>query len=152
MFLVNIMAGRPREPGSEAPADLGRLCRFAVAGGIATAVHVAAGLGLHGGAGLSPLSANAVAFAAAVVVNFAAQARLTFPDAPARGGAFARFVAVALAGLALNQAIVWTVTGPLARPYWVALVLALAVVPGLSFQAMRRWAFRGHASALRPDR
>ena len=138
--------------GRQDPAGLRRLGRFAVAGGIATAVHVATGLGLHGGAGLSPLWANAIAFAAAVVVNFAAQARLTFPDAPARGPEFLRFVAVALAGFALNQAIVWAVTGPLARPYWVALLLALAVVPGLSFRAMRRWAFRGHVPPLRPDR
>ncbi|HUF56212.1 MAG TPA: GtrA family protein [Thermohalobaculum sp.] len=134
------------------PAPLSRLWRFGVAGAAATAVHVAVGLGLHTGLGLSPLWANGVAFAAAVVVNFAAQARLTFPEAPAGGDAFLRFVAAALAGFALSQAIVGAVTGPLGRPYWVALLAALAVVPALSFWAMRRWAFRGHASPPGSDR
>lgn len=135
-----------------APPPLSRLWRFGIAGGAATVVHVAIGLGLHRGLALSPLWANGIAFAAAVVVNFAAQARLTFPEARAGGEAFLRFVAVALAGFALSQAIVAAVTGPLARPYWLALLLALAVVPALSFWAMRRWAFRGHSSASSSDR
>ena len=138
--------------GQQSPAPIARVGRFAVAGALATAAHLAAGLGLHHGAGRSPLMANGIAFALAVVVNFAAQARLTFPDAPAGGRAFLRFVAVALAGFALSQAVVWAVTGPLARPYWLALALALAVVPAFSFWAMRRWAFRGHSPALRSGR
>ena len=119
-----------------------RLWRFGVVGFIATVVHVAAGLGLHHGAGASPLWANGIAFSIAVVVNFLGQSRLTFPEAIAGGGTFVRFVLAALMGFALNQAIVWAVTGPLGEPYWLALALVLAIVPALSFCAMRFWAFR----------
>ena len=123
-------------------ADLLRLWRFGLVGLLATAVHVGVGLGLHHGAGLSPLWANGAAFSVAVGVNFAGQARLTFPEAAAGARALLRFVAAALAGFALNQLIVGAVTGPLGGSYWVALVIVLASVPALSFCAMRFWAFR----------
>ena len=120
-----------------------RLGRFGLVGLIATAIHVGVGLGLHHAFAVPPLWANGVAFSVAVVANFAGQSRLTFPEAVAGGRAFLRFVIAALLAFLLNQLIVWAVTGPLGRPYWVALAIVLASVPVLSFCAMRFWAFRG---------
>ena len=140
-----------RSPGREAEAGrrgggalgpLARLGRFGVVGLVATAVHVAVGLALHHRAGATPLAANAVAFSVAVIVSFAGQRRLTFPDAAADGATFLRFVAAALAGLGLNQLIVWAVTGPGGGPYWLALVLVLASVPAVVYSLLRYWTFR----------
>ncbi len=132
---------------AEAKPDSGmglaaRLGRFGVVGIVATAVHVAAGLGLHHLAGASPLWANGIAFSVAVVVSFLGQSRLTFPEATADGAAFVRFVAAALLGFGLNQVIVWAVTSPLDAPYWVALLAVLVSVPAINFCVIRYWALR----------
>lgn len=119
-----------------------QLSRFGVVGIVATVTHVAVGLGLHEGLGVTPLWANLVAFLTALGVSFLGQTRLTFPDATADGGAFLRFTTVAVTGLGLNQAIVWGVTGALGGPYWVALAVIVATVPWLTFALLKFWALR----------
>lgn len=119
-----------------------RVWRFGVVGVIATVVHVTVGMGLHHGAGASPLWANGVAFCVAVVVSFLGQTRLTFPESTADSAAFLRFFAVALFGFGLNQLIVWLVTEPFGGPYWVGLAIVVASVPVVTFTALRYWALR----------
>lgn len=119
-----------------------RVWRFGVVGVVATLVHVAVGMGLHHGAGTSPLWANGVAFTVAVVVSFLGQTRLTFPEATADRSAFLRFFAVALLGFSLNQLVVWVVTGPFAGPYWIGLAIVVSTVPVVTFLSLRYWALR----------
>lgn len=119
-----------------------RIWRFGLVGFVATLVHAGVGMGLHHGAGMSPLWANFFAFTAAVVVSFVGQSRLTFPEATADRRAFGRFVCVALFGLGLNQVIVGIVTGPFGQPYWVGLALVVTTVPVATYNLMRLWAFR----------
>ena len=121
---------------------LRQISRFGFVGIVATAVHVGVGLGLHEGAGLRPLWANLVAFGCALGVSFLGQTRLTFPDSTADGGAFVRFAVVAVSGLGLNQSIVWLVTSVFARPYWLALVIVIFTVPGITFLLLKFWALK----------
>ena len=120
-----------------------RIWRFGVVGFLSTIVHVGVGMGLHHGVGMSPLWSNGLAFTAAVIFSFYGQSRVTFPEATADGSAFLRFFAVACVGFALNQIIVWVVTGPLfEQPYWVGLAIVVTTVPVATFNMMRFWAFR----------
>ena len=137
------MDGRAAEARRAETLGIGaRVWRFGVVGVAATIVHVAVGMGLHHGAGASPLWANGVAFSVAVVVSYLGQTRLTFPEASAGAAAFLRFLAVALLGFGLNQMIVWIVTGPLGGPYWIALAIVIATVPMVTFLSLRHWALR----------
>ncbi|MCH8950968.1 MAG: GtrA family protein [Proteobacteria bacterium] len=119
-----------------------QLSRFGFVGILATAVHVGAGLGLHEGVGMGPLWANLIAFGCALGVSFLGQTRLTFPDSTADGGTFVRFAVVAVSGLGLNQSIVWLVTSVFARPYWLALVIVIFTVPGITFLLLKFWALK----------
>jgi putative flippase GtrA len=119
-----------------------QLSSFGFVGIVAAAVHTIVGLGLHEGTGMLPFWANLIAFACALGVSFFGQTRLTFPGSTAGGGAFARFAVVAVSGLGLNQLIVWVVTSLIGGPYWLALAIIIATVPGLTFLLLKFWALR----------
>jgi len=119
-----------------------QLSRFGFIGLLATAVHVSVGLGLNEGAGMLPFWANLIAFCCALGVSFVGQTRLTFPDSTADRSAFARFSVVAVSGLALNQTIVWIMTSVFASPYWLALVIIICTVPGITFLLLKFWALK----------
>lgn len=124
---------------------LHRFYRFVVVGVIATAVHTAVfTLGLEA-AHIEPVTANAIAFTVAVLLGFALNRRWTFA---LHGGAEARlwrYVVVALIGLAVNSALMFTVTHVMRWSPYVGLVLALIIVPPLTFVLNQHWVFRpGH--------
>ena len=121
---------------------LRQLSRFGFVGIVATAVHTSVGLGLHEIVGMLPFWATMIAFCCALGVSFFGQTRLTFPDSTADGGAFVRFAVVAVSGLGLNQLIVWVVTSVFASPYWLALVIIIFTVPGVTFLLLKFWALR----------
>ena len=119
-----------------------RVWRFGVIGGISTFIHISIGMGMHHGLGATPLWSNAVAFICALMWSFWGHSRVTFPEGPSDGSAFVRFATVALMGLALNQIIVWIVTGLLGGPYWLGLAIVVTTVPVVTFGCLRYWAFR----------
>ena len=121
---------------------LRQLSRFGFVGIVATAVHTSVGLGLHEIVGMLPFWANMIAFCCALGVSFFGQTRLTFPDSTADGGAFVRFVVVAVSGLGLNQLIVWVMTSLVGSPYWLALIIIFCTVPGVTFLLLKFWALR----------
>ena len=121
---------------------LKQLTRFGFVGILATTVHVGVGLGLHEGIGMLPFWANLIAFACALSVSFIGQTRLTFPDSTADHRAFMRFSVVVVSGLGLNQLIVWLVTSVFASPYWLALVIIIFTVPGITFLLLKFWALK----------
>jgi putative flippase GtrA len=121
---------------------LRQLSRFGFVGVLATAVHVGVGMGLHKGLGMLPFWANLIAFACALSVSFYGQTRLTFPDSTADHRAFTRFAIVAVSGLGLNQLIVWVMTSLFFNPYWLALVVIIFTVPGVTFLLLKFWALR----------
>ena len=136
------MSFDPRgEPPAAASSLRGQIVRFAVGGAAATLTHIVTALALHGGAKLSPLWANFVAFCAAVLISYFGHRGWTFAVEGRHGVRFPKFVSVALAGLAVNQAIVYALVEVIGWPYRLALVAVVVIVPGLSFLLIRHWAF-----------
>lgn len=121
-------------------ALFGQSLRFAVVGLAATAVHVGVALALAA-AGWAPLWANFVAFGAALALSYFGNHGWTFGAGGRHGHHFPRFVALALAGLALNQAIVFIAVERAGWSFGAALAVVVLVVPVLSFALNRVWVF-----------
>lgn len=144
-------ADQRTDPAAEAVRPLSRLAlqyaRFGTVGLTAAAVHVLMFTAAIELGGLVPLAANFVAFGIAVLVSFAGHFRFTFRGQIAGGGwqrqrsALARFVVVALTGLALNSLAVYLVVNRLAWPYGYAILLMIFVVPLIVFALSKFWAF-----------
>jgi putative flippase GtrA len=114
---------------------------FALFGLIATAIHAGTALLLHQKLGLGPLASNLCGYMAAVCVSYFGNARITFKkDVTIRS--FLRFAVVSLAGLAMSQSITWVFTQALGQPFWLALAVAIGVVPVFTFIMSRAWTFR----------
>lgn len=115
---------------------------FGAVGVAATLTHVLIALALEGLAGLEALLANLIGYICGIGVSYFGHARLTF-GAPSRNAAqFARFLAVTLFGLGLNQLIVWVCVHQLHLPFWMALAAVVLLVPGPTFLLAKLWAFR----------
>lgn len=113
---------------------------FLVVGLAATAIHITVALGSRRLFGAAPMAANFLGYACAVGVSYAGNARWTFRAAH-RHAQLARFVAVSLAGLALNQGLTFLVVSVLRLPFAVALALTVAIVPLCTFLLARWWVF-----------
>jgi len=142
---------------------LHRLARFAVVGLLATATHTGIfTLAIEVGH-IEPVTANAVAFSVAVLIGFVLNRHWTFAapgrpkprNGPPRGvwGAFSaaqgrlwRYIAGALAGLGINSAIMYFVTHIARWSPYVGLVLALLIVPPITFALNQYWVFRPRPS------
>ncbi len=121
---------------------LRQAARFAVVGGGATATHLCVGLLLAETLDLAPFWANLCAFTTAVLVSYFGNLVWTFGMASEGLERLPRFVALALCGLAANQAIVFAAVTMAGWNYRVALAIVLLVVPVLSYLASRQWVFR----------
>lgn len=115
---------------------------FAAVGLTATAVHAAIGLTLESLTPLSAFTANLIAFSVAFLVSYFGHKRFSFRSDAAHRRALPRFLAVALTGLALNQAIVLVMVNLMGWPYAVALICIILTVPALTYVLSRAWAFR----------
>ena len=127
-------------------SKLRQAARFAVVGGTATSTHLCVGLLLAETVGLEPLWANLWAFAAAVLVSYFGNLVWTFGMASEGLGRLPRFAALALCGLASNQAIVFIAVSLAGWNYRVALAIILLVVPVLTYLGSRQWVFRAATS------
>ena len=121
---------------------LRQAARFAAVGGAATATHLCVGLLLAENLGLAPFWANLCAFAAAVLVSYSGNLFWTFGMASEGLGRLPRFAALALCGLAVNQAIVFAAVTMAGWNYRVALAIVLLVFPILTYLGSRQWVFR----------
>ena len=117
-----------------------QIVRFGLVGGAASATHFAVGLSLERFAHLAPWLANIFAFLTALGVSYLGNSVITFEVEARRAGAFARFALVSAVAFAMNQSIVWALTGLAAWPYWAALLVVLVVVPPLTFVVSKYWA------------
>lgn len=120
-----------------------QITTFGAAGVIATLVHVVIGLSLNRLTGLTPFTANLIAFPAATCVTLLSNSRLTFRGHGGGAASHAKALATVLFGLALNQLIVVVVVDWLSLPYEAALVVIIAAVPAMTFLLFKFWAFRG---------
>lgn len=120
-----------------------QIATFGAAGVVATLVHVVIGVSLNRLVGLTPFTANLIAFPAATCVTLLSNSRLTFRGHGGGAASFAKGLATVLFGLALNQLIVVVVVNQLGFPYEAALVVIIAAVPAVTFLLFKFWAFRG---------
>jgi len=121
--------------------ELGRVLRFATVGLVATATHAGMVLFLVEGYGFAPLLANFFSFLLAVFISFLGHYHWTFTSANPYTMAFARFFTIALLGLGLSQAIMFSAVSLLALDYRSGLAMVVLVVPGLNFLCNRFWTF-----------
>ena len=127
---------------NEGKALIRQVATFGVSGVIATLVHVAVGVSLNRFVGLSPFTANLIAFPIATCVTLFSNSRLTFKGHGGGAKSFGKGLATVLFGLALNQLIVVIVTDSLGYPYEIALIVIIATVPAVTFLLFKFWAFR----------
>lgn len=143
------MAGRER--GAKAPlfftvpgtGSLGR--RYAVVAAIAFAVDISLLFLLSRTLGLGLLLANSLAFAVANVVNFALGHVWVFREslaAPELGRRYGSVLLVSLAGLAINDALVWTSVNVLNVALLEAKIVATLVAWSWNYQTRRMWIYR----------
>jgi putative flippase GtrA len=138
------MAGRER--GAKAPLFFGNVSaglRYAAVAAIAFAVDAALLLLLSQTLGL--LLANSLAFAVANMVNFVLGQVWVFGETLAVRGLGRRYgsvLLVSLAGLAINDALVWTGVNVLNAVLLEAKILATLVAWSWNYQARRMWIYR----------
>src|SRR5262249_39681968 len=118
-----------------------RIIRFAGAGAAAAATHVRVAPALTGREGLPVLTSNGLAFTVAVLLSYIGNHSWTFLRAGSHDRHLPRFLVVSLAGLALNQSIVFTTVTLAGFPYIVGILIVIVVVPTLTFLLSRSWAF-----------
>lgn len=124
------------------PTLLHRFGRFAVVGAIATATHAIVFSAAIEIASIEPVLATVLAFVIAMLVGYLLNRHWTFAvrDAPARR--LTRYAFAALAGLALNVAIMYSVVHLLHASPYLGLVAAIIIVPPVTFSLNQLWVFR----------
>lgn len=116
--------------------------RFAVVGGLATAVHVAVFFLLQRTTSLSPTVATVPAFLCAVLLSYSLNFRWTFRADGSHRRRFPRFALLALAGAFANVGIMYVTTDLLGWAPALGLAVVVTVIPVLSFLGNRSWSFR----------
>ena len=131
------------------PRPLGRLyedytdvCRFIIVGGLATFVHYIVALTVYGGFNVPPLWANFIAFIIAFNVTYFGHYFWVFESDNAHRSSLPKSLTVSLIGLALSQIIVWGLTERLAFPFHLTLIIAVTLVPMVTFSLNRLWVFK----------
>jgi len=119
---------------------------FVLVGAAATGCHYLAALAAHRFLGLGPMAATFAGYVCSVGVSYLGNSVFTFRRPALHGPQFARFAVISLAGLAINQAIVFVGSHLLGWPFWLALVPVVIVVPASTFTLAKFWAFREAAS------
>jgi len=124
------------------PSVLRRFARFAVVGALATAVHVAVFTVAVEFANTEPVTANALAFVAAVLVGYVLNRHWTFGAGEETHARLWRYTIAALAVLALNSAIMFAVAHVAHWSPYIGLALSIMLAPPISFALNQYWVFR----------
>jgi putative flippase GtrA len=129
---------------SAIPPLFGQLIRFGLVGAFSTLVYAVVYWPLATYV-IPPLLAVLAAFVVAVTVGYFMHSRWSFKGhGKAEGSAEtqSKFLLVQTAGLVLNAAFTWVLTGPLMDgPTWWPLVPAVLVTPFVTFALNRWWVF-----------
>jgi putative flippase GtrA len=125
-------------------ATLGQLLRFGVTGGGITLASVLGYLALATWFDIRPALAFNIVFVVLTGIGFLLHGRISFRGYGSRdqGGArMARYFAINLAGLGLNQAFIWLLVTQMAGPVWWSTIPMIFVTPLATFLAHRRWVY-----------
>lgn len=127
---------------------------FGAVGVAATATHYGVMVWLVESLGLQATLSTGLAFLTALSVTYLGQSYLVFRERRHGVGRLGRFLVVALGGLAGNVSIMFVVTVLLSLSYHLGFVIALAIVPTLTYVASKIWVFEQrfgrHGDAERP--
>ena len=131
--------------------SLRQFVKFAVVGGLGTVVNLVvlkAALYVWGlAATTTPFAAEAfasgLAFSVAVVHNYLLNRWWTFRSRGSVAGEFARFLAVSLLGLGLNELAFWLFRAQVGLGVVVSQLGAIACVLPFNFTVNKLWSFRG---------
>ncbi|BBH64377.1 hypothetical protein ACTI_10620 [Actinoplanes sp. OR16] len=119
---------------------LGRLIRYGISGGLSALTHF--GVGLAGvQAGLVPVVASGVGFAASVVVSYVLQRAWVFRSSRRHGVAGPRFLAVTGLAFSVNTVVLWVGSSVLHGPYAAVQAVAIVLIPVLNYAVNSRWTF-----------
>ena len=119
---------------------------FVLVGGAATGCHYVTALAAHALLALDPFWATFVGYVCSVGVSYFGNALFTFRRPALHGPQFVRFAAISLAGLAINQGIVFLAAHVLGWPFWAALIPVVILVPASTFTLAKFWAFKPGAA------
>lgn len=119
-----------------------QLFAFATIGTLATLVQYAVLAVLVEVLAIHPVASSAAGFVCGALLNYRLNHRLTFGGTARHGRALPRFVIVAIVGLGLNSSIMALCYAALGLHYFVAQVVATAIVFVWSFTGNRLWSFQ----------
>ncbi|GGQ58234.1 GtrA family protein [Couchioplanes azureus] len=122
-------------------SDPGRLLRYGVSGAASTVTHLGVALALHDGAGLWPVVATTVGFAASIVVSYTLQRNWVFRSAVGHGVGAARFLTVTAVAWTVNTVTVGAGTAVLGLPYALVQAFAIVCIPVVNYALNSRWTF-----------
>jgi putative flippase GtrA len=131
-------------------ADPREIARFGVIGIVASLLHIAVALGLIEIGALGVYGANAFAFGVALIASYVGHHRWTFDRRGGHGEHFPRFVATALLGFVLNQGIIALSIEVFGLPYWIGILIVVAIVPAIVYLLCKLWAFATDSGAPDP--
>lgn len=120
---------------------LRQFIRYAAAGAVGTAVQYAILVGLVEALRLHPVAASTAGAMAGALTNYGLNHRYTFGSEAPHAHALPRFAAIAIAGLALNAAVVAALVSAAQANYVAAQVAATVAVLSFTFFGNRRWTF-----------
>ena len=120
---------------------------FVLVGVAATGCNYVAALAAQALLQLGPLAAGLAGYLASVAISYLGNSLFTFRRPALHAPQFARFMAISLAGLALNLGLVFLGTHTLGWPLWEAEIPVVILVPGATFVMSKFWAFRATAVA-----
>jgi putative flippase GtrA len=121
--------------------EIGRISRFLVVGGTATAVQYIVLVACVRALSLAPVVASAIGFALSSVLNYYLNYRLTFRSSRAHVSALPRFLLIAGIGLIANSVAMWLLTKSAHLGYLLSQVLTTALVLVWNYTANRKWTF-----------
>lgn len=121
---------------------ISEVVRFLIAGGICFVFEILTLWALVELCRFYYLYASAIAFTAALLINYVICRRWVFSAAHASGGSFALFAISSVAGLGLNQLTMWAMVDICGIWYILAKVIAAGVVTVWNF-VMKRYALTG---------
>lgn len=120
-----------------------QLVRFAVNGGLVTALLSAVYVAVDTFTHASPQVCNFAGYVAAVIAGYSLHSRVTFRGHGSRGvAARVRFVLASLPSYVVNVGWTWLLTAYLHWPSWTPLVPIWFVTPFMIFALNRWWVFR----------
>jgi dolichol-phosphate mannosyltransferase len=127
--------------------ELARFLKYCLVGASGVLVNMGLLWLLTEVGGLFYLASAAISIETSIITNFTLNDRFTFPDRRARGLApflrrLGKFNLVSLAGLAVNMAVLWTLTSMLGIHYLISNLVGIAAATMWNYAVNFLWTWK----------